>query len=100
MPRGLSRQRAVLSESVISPSLAEALSKRLLDSGYKHLSEKDEWNLVPGGKYALPALSACHARLRALLRLSTTAKRLLTCVCRLCGHSPASREQHFAQKQC
>lgn len=29
----------------------EAMSKKLLAAGYKHLSEKEEWSLQPGGKY-------------------------------------------------
>jgi hypothetical protein len=32
-----------------SPS-AEAMSKKLLASGYEHLSEKDPWRIKKGGK--------------------------------------------------
>lgn len=40
-----------LNESCTAFHAVEASKKRLAAAGFQFLSEKDEWNLVPGGKY-------------------------------------------------
>ena len=40
------------------PGRAEAMSVKLLDAGYEHIQERDQWNIKPNGKCALVTLAS------------------------------------------